>query len=75
VAADGSVAHKHPKFKRRWADALAEILDWSEDRTGDPIVLTPAEDGSGIGAAVIVAMTLERARKGAGAGVKEIADM
>ncbi|KAI5236379.1 hexokinase [Aureobasidium subglaciale] len=75
VAADGSVANKHPKFKRRWADALAEILGWSEDRRGDDIVLTPAEDGSGIGAAVIVAMTLERARMGEDAGVKEAADM
>ncbi|KAH0359811.1 putative hexokinase Kxk, partial [Aureobasidium melanogenum] len=75
VAADGSVANKHPKFKRRWADALAEILDWPEDRTEDPIVLTPAEDGSGIGAAVIAAMTLERAREGDDAGVKEAADM
>lgn len=27
VAADGSVANKHPKFKRRWAKALGEILD------------------------------------------------
>jgi hexokinase len=32
--------------------------------------LTPAEDGSGIGAAVIVAMALERARHGENAGVK-----
>jgi hexokinase len=70
VAADGSVANKSPKFKRRWADAMAEILDWDEERTEDPIVLTPAEDGSGIGAAVIVAMTLERARNGEDAGVK-----
>lgn len=75
VAADGSVANKHPKFKRRWADALAEILDWSEDRKEDPILLTPAEDGSGIGAAVIVAMTLERARKGCDAGIEGAADM
>jgi len=75
VAADGSVANKHPKFKRRWADALAEIFDWSEDRIEDPIVLTPAEDGSGIGAAVIVAMTLERMSKGEVVGVKEATDM
>ncbi|KAI5210693.1 hexokinase [Aureobasidium subglaciale] len=75
VAADGSVANKHPKFKRRWADALAEILDWPEHRTEDAIVLTPAEDGSGIGAAVIVAMTLERARMGEDGDVKQAADM
>lgn len=58
VAADGSVANKHPGFKRRWADALGEILDWPEDRKDDPIILTSAEDGSGIGAAVIAAMTV-----------------
>ncbi|KEQ98919.1 hypothetical protein AUEXF2481DRAFT_383624 [Aureobasidium subglaciale EXF-2481] len=63
------------KFKRRWADALAEILNWPEDREGDGIVLTPEEDGSGIGAPVIVAMTLERARKAEDAGVKGAADM
>ena len=79
VAADGSVANKHPKFKRRWAKALGEILDWEEEKeeavTGGeegkgkggnsgPIQLTSAEDGSGVGVAVIAAMTLERAQKG-----------
>ncbi|KAH8202041.1 hypothetical protein TruAng_003796 [Truncatella angustata] len=58
VAADGSVANKHPKFKLRWADALGEILDWPSDRTSDPITLTSAEDGSGVGAAVISAMAV-----------------
>ena len=71
VAADGSVANKHPKFKKRWGTALGEILDWPEDRTEDPIILTSAEDGSGFGAAVIAAMTIERARKGQTAGIKE----
>lgn len=76
VAADGSVANKHPKFKKRWGRALGEILDWSDEERnrndmssdGDdsqrgPIVLTSAEDGSGVGAAVIAAMTLERWQK------------
>ncbi|KAK5942259.1 hypothetical protein PMZ80_004822 [Knufia obscura] len=83
VAADGSVANKHPKFKKRWGRALGEILDWSEadreenDESGEgdesqkgPIVLTSAEDGSGVGAAVIAAMTLERWGKGQKAGIK-----
>ncbi|KAF2097559.1 putative hexokinase HXK1 [Rhizodiscina lignyota] len=70
VAADGSVANKHPKFRRRWGQALGEILDWKEDREDDPIVLTSAEDGSGIGAAVITAMTLERAEKGQMVGIR-----
>lgn len=60
VAADGSVANKHPKFGKRWAHALGEILDWDEGRKSDPITLTAAEDGSGIGAAVIAAMAVER---------------
>lgn len=61
VAADGSVANKHPKFKRRWARALGEILDWDR-REGeeDPIVITSAEDGSGVGCAIIAAMEMER---------------
>jgi len=87
VAADGSVANKHPKFKKRWGRALGEILDWSQsdredrDESGEgdesqmgPIVLTSAEDGSGVGAAVIAAMTLERRRKGERAGIKATGD-
>lgn len=70
VAADGSVANKHPEFKRRWAKAMAELLDWSTDREEDPITITSAEDGSGIGAAVIAAMTLKRAKEGNKAGIK-----
>ncbi|KAF1991673.1 hypothetical protein K402DRAFT_346560 [Aulographum hederae CBS 113979] len=70
VAADGSVANKHPKFKRRWGKALGELLDWPKDQGEDPVVLTSAEDGSGIGAAVIAAMTLERAEKGQRAGIR-----
>ena len=71
VAADGSVANKHPNFKRRWATALSEVLDWPDDRTEDPITITAAEDGSGIGAAVIAAMTLKRREAGNMAGIKE----
>jgi hexokinase len=71
VAADGSVANKHPKFKARWAQAMAEVLDWPANRTEDPIIITSAEDGSGIGAAVIAAMTAERVKKGNTAGVRQ----
>jgi hexokinase len=72
VAADGSVANKHPKFKARWAEALGEVLDWPENRKEgeDPIIITSAEDGSGVGAAVIAAMTIERARKGNRVGIQ-----
>jgi len=71
VAADGSVANKHPKFKRRWATALGEILEWPAERDEDPIIMTSAEDGSGLGAAVIAALTIERARRGQFAGIKD----
>jgi hexokinase len=71
VAADGSVANKHPTFKKRWAQAMGEVLDWPEDRQGDPISITSAEDGSGVGAAVISAMTLRRKKEGNLAGIKE----
>lgn len=63
VAADGSVANKHPKFKARWAQAMGEVLDWPEQRKEDPITITSAEDGSGVGAAVIAAMTIQRLSK------------
>jgi hexokinase len=75
VAADGSVANKHPKFKKRWATALGEILGWGGEAKGgadgetrgaadeDPIMITSAEDGSGIGCAIIAAMELERRGK------------
>jgi hexokinase len=59
VAADGSVANKHPKFKKRWAKALGEILDWKEGEEG-AIRITSAEDGSGVGCAIIAAMELEK---------------
>lgn len=70
VAADGSVANKHPTFKRRWADAMGEVFDWPANRNKDPISITSAEDGSGVGAAVIAAMTLRRAKEGQMAGIK-----
>ncbi|KAI4693005.1 uncharacterized protein J4E88_001376 [Alternaria novae-zelandiae] len=65
VAADGSVANKHPKFKRRWAKALGEVLGWKEEDCGGdgPITITSAEDGSGVGCAIIGAMELERRAK------------
>ncbi|KAK8106573.1 hexokinase [Apiospora kogelbergensis] len=70
VAADGSVALKHPGFKNRWRQAMAEVLDWPSDRTEDPIIMTKAEDGSGIGAAVISAMTVRRKNEGRTEGIQ-----
>ena len=67
VGADGSVFNKYPNFKERGAKALREILDWpeKEDPTEeDPIEIFPAEDGSGVGAALIAALTLQRVKAG-----------
>jgi hexokinase len=66
VAADGSVAVKHPRFKERWECAVREILDMKMGgfgREGEGIELTSAEDGSGVGAAVICALTMGRTGK------------
>lgn len=72
VGADGSVFNKYPHFKARGALALRQILDWPEkknSRDEDPIEILPAEDGSGVGAALIAALTLKRAQEGNLAGI------
>lgn len=64
VAADGSVANKQPGFRGRWGAAMGEILGWEEEAS--PIRLVAAEDGSGVGCAIVAAMEVERrAREGA----------
>lgn len=70
VGADGSVFNKYPHFKARGAVALREILDWA-DSEPDKVVINHAEDGSGVGAALIAALTLDRAKKGNLAGIKK----
>ena len=72
VGADGSVFNKYPHFKERGAQALREILDWPKKkriRDDDPIEVLAAEDGSGVGAALIAALTLKRINEGNVAGV------
>lgn len=67
VGADGSVFNKYPHFKSRGAQALREILDWPaklNPREEDPIEILAAEDGSGVGAALIAALTLKRVTEG-----------
>jgi hexokinase len=73
VGADGSVFNKYPHFKARGAQALREILDWPAKKNSkeeDPIEILPAEDGSGVGAALIAALTLKRVKEGNLAGVQ-----
>lgn len=67
-AADGSVYEKYPGFKERAAKGLRDIFGWADDEE-DPIVIVPAEDGSGVGAAVIAALTERRLKDGLSVGV------
>lgn len=71
VGADGSVFYKYPHFKERVGQALREVLDWPDDGQPDRVVVLPAEDGSGVGAALIASLTLERAKTGFLAGIRD----
>ena len=73
VGADGSVFNKYPHFKARGAQALRDILDWPEKKRGekDPIVILAAEDGSGVGAALIAALTIKRVEEGNMVGIRD----
>lgn len=74
VGADGSVFEKYPRFRERQAAALRELFAWG-DGVEDRIVVKQAEDGSGVGAALIAALTLERVRRGVTAGVRDVQGM
>ena len=74
VGADGSVFNKYPHFKARGAVALREILDWPEGKR-DPVDIRAAEDGSGVGAALIAALTIKRVKAGNLAGIRNTAGM
>ena len=71
VGADGSVFNKYPHFKARGAVALREILDWKPDEK-DKVSILAAEDGSGVGAALIAALTIKRIKEGNLAGIKNL---
>ncbi|KAE8145388.1 hexokinase-domain-containing protein [Aspergillus avenaceus] len=74
VGADGSVFTKYPHFKARGAQALREILDWAPTEK-DKVVIMAAEDGSGVGAALIAALTLKRVKAGVTCGIRDMEDM
>lgn len=74
IACDGSVYAKYPNFVERAEDGLADIFGWKEQgiKPKDfPIKLVAAEDGSGVGAAVIAALTDARLLKGLSVGLRE----
>ena len=60
--------NKYPGFKERTAQALRDIYEWPAD-VKDPIIIVPAEDGSGVGAAVIAALTEKRLKEGKSVGL------
>ncbi|KAJ5762528.1 uncharacterized protein N7511_005910 [Penicillium nucicola] len=74
VGADGSVFTKYPHFKARGAQALREILNWAPNEK-DKVDILAAEDGSGVGAALIAALTLKRVKAGNLAGIRNMEDM
>lgn len=74
VGADGSVFTKYPHFKPRGAQALREILDWAPEEK-DKVTIMAAEDGSGVGAALIAALTLKRFKAGNLAGIRDMGAM
>ncbi|KAL8682550.1 MAG: hypothetical protein Q9186_001403 [Xanthomendoza sp. 1 TL-2023] len=74
VGADGSVFNKYPHFKARGAQALREILDWPQGKR-DPVDIRAAEDGSGVGAALIAALTIKRVKAGNLAGIRNTVGM
>lgn len=74
VGADGSVFTKYPHFKARGALALREILDWAPNER-DKVSILAAEDGSGVGAALIAALTLKRVKAGNMVGIRNMDDM
>lgn len=70
AGADGSVFNKYPFFKERGAQALKEIFDWDIKNPRDyPVKVVAAEDGSGVGAALIAALTSYRLEKGQSVGI------
>ncbi|VUG17611.1 HXK2 [Brettanomyces bruxellensis] len=72
VAADGSVYMKYPHFPERAAKGLSDVFGWDGIKEEDhPIKIVKAQDGSGVGAAVIAALTHARNVKGLSLGLKQ----
>jgi len=71
VGADGGVFLHYAQFKPRATQALGEILDWDPNLKEKPVELVAAEDGSGVGAALIAALTIKRVKEGINAGIRD----
>jgi hexokinase len=59
VGVDGSIFGHYENYRKRAALALRDIFAWPDD-IEDPIVFGFYKDGSGVGAAVIAALAVER---------------
>lgn len=68
LAADGSVFNKYPKFKERATTGLNDIFNWGGEPDTYPFQFFHAEDGSGVGAAVIACLTEKRIAAGKSVG-------
>jgi len=55
IAADGSVVDRYPQFQARVSRAVAEIMDWGSDEKDWPIEINSVNEGSIVGAALVVA--------------------
>ncbi|KAL3229296.1 Hexokinase-1 [Nakaseomyces bracarensis] len=70
IAADGSVYNMYPGFKERAAQGLMDIYGWKGMKPEDcPISICQAEDGSGVGAAIIAALSEKRIAEGKSLGL------
>jgi hexokinase len=63
VGVDGMVFNKYSMLKGRAVQGLRDIFDWEGDRL-DLISLNPAEDGSGVGAALVASVALHPSELG-----------
>lgn len=71
IAADGSVYLKYPNFSQLAADGLADVFGWGDlPYDQHPIKIVKAEDGSGVGAAVIAALSHKRQMQGLSLGLE-----
>lgn len=67
VGVDGATFNYYTRFRLRVAQAMRDIMDWPED-IQDPISFEVSEDGSGVGAALIAALTIGEAQPEVPAG-------
>lgn len=74
IAADGSVFLKYPNFPERAAKALADVFGWDSSLpySQHPIKIVKAEDGSGVGAAVIAALAHKRQLNNLSLGLPDV---